>query len=109
MSNINIPQEMNTQQDKEKDAPSNSAQSDKNQAADLQTWGVTGAAAIAGGVAMAVAARGTLVVLAALASTPVSLTIGAIGGGLLGWRYMQRARQSGATESAENAAILPYR
>lgn len=104
MSNINIPQEMNTQQDKEKDAPSNSAQSDKNQAADLQTWGVTGAAAIAGGVAMAVAARGTLVVLAALASTPVSLTIGAIGGGLLGWRYMQRARQSGATESAENAA-----
>ena len=104
MSNINIPQEMNTQQDKEKDASLNSAQSDKNQAADLQTWGVTGAAAIAGGVVMAVAARGTLVVLAALASTPVSLTIGVIGGGLLGWRYMQRARQSGAAQSAENAA-----
>ena len=104
MNNINIPQEMNTPQEKEMGASSNSAQSNKNQATNLQTWGVTGVAAVAGGVVMAVAARGALVVLAALASTPVSLTIGAIGGGLLGWRYMQRARQSSATQSAENAA-----
>lgn len=64
----------------------------KQQPAELQTWGVTAAGAVAGSLILNAGAQGLLSVLSALASLPVSLTVGAIGGGTLGWMYVQQRK-----------------
>lgn len=65
----------------------------KEQPDDVKTWGVTAGGAIVGAVALTAVASGVLAVLATLAAPPVALTVGAIGGGVLGWNYM-RNRQT---------------
>lgn len=65
----------------------------KEQPDNVKTWGATAGGAVVGAVALTAVASGVLAVLATLAAPPVALTVGAIGGGLLGWNYM-RARQT---------------
>ncbi|MFN8495316.1 MAG: helix-hairpin-helix domain-containing protein [Caldilineaceae bacterium] len=73
----------------------------KQQPSEVQTWGVTATAAVAGGLVMLAGAQGLLALLGALASPPVSLTVGAIGGGALGWLYMERHQEPGKTAAVK--------
>lgn len=65
----------------------------------VKTWSVTAGSALVGALTLAATANGVLAILAALAAPPVALAVGAVGGGLLGWRYMhnQQAPQPAAT------------
>ncbi len=65
----------------------------KQQPAQVQTWAVVGGAALAGGLVMGTVAKGVLAVVGTLASTPVSLTVGALAGGVAGWTYLQSQKQ----------------
>ena len=62
------------------------------QSENVKTWGVTAGAAVAGSVALRVGAPGLVAILRTLAPLPVSLTAGAIGGGVLGWLYLKRQK-----------------
>lgn len=66
----------------------------KEQPEDVKTWGVTAAGAAVGAVALTAMASGVLAVLAAVAAPPVALTVGAVGGGLLGWNYMRNRQMT---------------
>ncbi|MGB0388977.1 MAG: hypothetical protein ACPGWR_29495 [Ardenticatenaceae bacterium] len=57
----------------------------------VRTWGVTAGGAVAGALALGAASKVVLAVASALATPPISLTIGAVAGGLLGWNLMQQA------------------
>ncbi|MBX3014146.1 MAG: hypothetical protein KF832_21675 [Caldilineaceae bacterium] len=61
----------------------------KEQPDDLKAWGVAAGGALVGAVAVTAAASGIVAILTAFATPPVALTVGAVGGGLLGWKYMQ--------------------
>ena len=74
----------------------------KEQSESVKTWGVTAGAAVAGGLALRVGAPGLVAILRTLTPLPVSLTVGAIGGGVLGWLYLER--QKAATLDATAAA-----
>lgn len=67
----------------------------KEQPDDVKRWGVTAGSAVVGAVAVNAAARGVVAILATLSSTPLALTVGAVGGGYCGWTYL-RNRQSRA-------------
>lgn len=68
----------------------------KQQPTPVQSWGVTAASAVAGALAVAVAAKGVIAIVGTLAYPPIALTTGALGGGVLGWNFMQRRAQSAA-------------
>ena len=77
----------------------------KAQSESVKTWGVTAGAAVAGSVALRVGAPGLVAILRTLAPLPVSLTVGAIGGGVLGWLYLERQKTAAldATTAASRA------
>lgn len=66
----------------------------KQQPEQVQTWGVTAVAALAGAVALTAVAKGVLGIVGTLAYPPVALTVGALGGGLFGWSFMQGRPQA---------------
>lgn len=70
--------------------------------ADVKIWGVTAGSAVVGAVAVNTAARGVVAILAALAAPPLALTIGAVGGGYLGWNYIH-SRQAGEQDVLETS------
>lgn len=85
----------------------------KQQPEEVQTWGITAAAAVAGALALAATAQGVLSIIATLAAPPVALTVGAVAGGLAGWSFLQNQKESKAaqaptveaqTQSSESAA-----
>lgn len=76
----------------------------RQQPPEVQLWGIVAASAIVGGIAVAATAKGLLAILGTLASPPVALTIGALGGGALGWSFMQ-SQNPEATEQLATAPI----
>ena len=77
----------------------------KQQPENVQTWGVTAATGVAGALAVAAVAKGVLTVVGMLANPPVALTVGALGGGALGWSFMQKQGEAGGSgEETEDAA-----
>lgn len=77
----------------------------KEQPEEVKTWGVTAGGAVVGAIALAAVAKGVLAILATIASPPVALTVGAIGGGVLSWNFIQsQSKQSSATDEATAAA-----
>lgn len=68
----------------------------KQQPEQVRTWGMTAVAAVAGSLVLAATAQGLLAVVATLAAPPVALTIGAIGGGLAGWSFLQSKKNADA-------------
>lgn len=66
---------------------------------EVKTWGVTAGGALIGAAAMAVSTHGLLTVVTFLSTPAVALTVGALGGGLLGWRYMREDRGGRACAS----------
>ncbi|HRW04370.1 MAG TPA: helix-hairpin-helix domain-containing protein [Caldilineaceae bacterium] len=77
----------------------------KDQPSDLKHWGVAAGSAVVGAVAVNAAARGMVAILAVMASPPIALTLGAVGGGYLGWSYLQK-RQA-AAQGADESTVEP--
>ncbi|MEZ4735971.1 MAG: hypothetical protein R3E79_53455 [Caldilineaceae bacterium] len=75
----------------------------QQQPPEVQLWGVVAVSAVAGGIVVAAGAKGLLAVVGTLAVPPVALTVGALGGGILGWSFMQN--QTAAT--AEQPRVAP--
>lgn len=78
----------------------------QQQPPEVQLWGVVGAAAVVGGVVVAAGAKGVLAIVGTLASPPIALTIGALGGGVIGWAFMQNQAASATTLSVATAPVL---
>lgn len=85
---------------------SNLWESAKEQPDDVKRWGVTAGGAIVGALAVNAAARGAIALLATLTAPPIALTVGAIGGGYLGWNYIRtlQAEEEAAAFDAEPIA-----
>lgn len=83
----------------------------KSQPPQVQTWGVTGGAALVGAVALAAVAKGVLAIIATIANPPVALAVGALAGGVAGWSFMQTPKsteESAAVEmSTADAETIP--
>ncbi|MCB0063645.1 MAG: hypothetical protein KDE19_16090 [Caldilineaceae bacterium] len=69
---------------------SNLIERGKQQPDEVKLWGITAAAGVGGALTVAAVAKGVLAIVAALATPPLALTIGAVGGGALGWTWMQK-------------------
>jgi uncharacterized protein YcfJ len=82
-------QSLNTIKDKSQQSWNRLIETGKQQPEERKLWGVTIAAAVAGGVALAAVSKGVLAVVGTLAATPVALTVGALAGGAVGWSLMQ--------------------
>lgn len=54
----------------------------------VQTCGITAGSAVVGALTMVAGAQGILALFTFLAAPPVALTVGMLGGGVVGWRYM---------------------
>ncbi len=99
-------QTFETIKSKSQETINNLVEKGKEQPEEVKTWGVTAGGAVVGAVAVAAVAKGVVAILATLASPPVALTVGAVGGGIWGWNFMssQKAGQSkeatAATESS---------
>lgn len=89
----------------------------KEQPEEIKTWGVTAGSAVVGAVAVTAVAKGVVAILTAIASPPVALTLGAVGGGALSWSFMQRQHTVDAIAApavgrvavapAEESALVP--
>ncbi|MEZ4620029.1 MAG: hypothetical protein R2867_31620 [Caldilineaceae bacterium] len=79
----------------------------KEQPDEIKTFGVTAGGAVLGAVTVTAVAKGVVAILATLASPPVALTIGAVGGGMLGWNWMKEQSQSAAVEEAAAPTNAP--
>ena len=73
----------------------------KQQPEHVQHWGVTAAAALAGALALTAVAKGVLGVVGTLAYPPVALTVGALGGGIFGWSFMQKRAEEATTSAGD--------
>jgi len=76
----------------------------KEQPDDVKTWGVAAAAGLAGALGIAAVTKGVLAIVATIANPFVAVPIGAVGGGALGWSYMQTQSEGTAEEAAEDKA-----
>lgn len=83
----------------------------KEQPAEVKTLGVTAGGAVVGAVTVAAVAKGVVAILSTLAAPQVALTVGAVGGGVLGWTWMKEQRQNAAAEEAgapaESTPVMP--
>lgn len=79
----------------------------KEQPDDIKVWGVAAGSAVVGAVAVNAAARGVIAILGTLTSTPVALTVGAVGGGYLGWTYLQKlqAAEADSTDTISEPTV----
>ena len=77
----------------------------QQQPASVALWGATAGGAVVGAVALTAAASGILAVVATLAAPPIALTIGAVGGGLLGWNYMHSRQMTPPTFTPPDASV----
>ena len=53
-------------------------------------WGATAGGALVGGAVTVAAAQGIVALFTLLAAPPIAWTVGALGGGWVGWHYMRR-------------------
>jgi hypothetical protein len=74
----------------------------KSQPAEVQTWSVTGGAAVAGALAVMAVAKGVLAIVGTLANPPVALTVGALAGGAIGWSFMQKSTGAEGSVTGES-------
>jgi len=63
----------------------------------VKLWGVTGASAVVGAMALPTVTKGALVIASTLLYPSVALPVGLIVGGAIGWRFMQRQMTAAET------------
>ena len=89
----------------------------KQQPDEIKVWGVTAAAGLGGAVALAATAKGVLAIVSTIANPAVALTLGAVGGGALGWGWIKSQSEgtitagisdieAGLAEAGEGAATV---
>ena len=76
----------------------------KEQPEEVKAWGLIAGSGVAGALAVTAGAKGLLAVVGLLANPPVALAVGAIGGGALGWSYIQKQAQAA---EADNVSAEP--
>jgi len=69
---------------------------------EVKTWGLTAGGAVVGALAVTAAAKGVITVLATLASPPIAMTLGAVGGGVLGWNFIHRQQEAEASAATKS-------
>lgn len=82
-------QSLTTMKDKSQASWNRLVEAGKQQPEERKVWGVTIAAAVVGGLALAAVSKGVLAIVGTLAAPPVALTVGALAGGAVGWSFMQ--------------------
>ncbi|MCE7986004.1 MAG: hypothetical protein DYG89_32910 [Caldilinea sp. CFX5] len=93
-------QSLTTIKDKSQQGWNRLVEAGKQQPEERKVWGVTIAAAVAGGVVLAAVSKGVLAVVSTLAAPPVALTVGALAGGAVGWSLMQNQPEAPPSVSA---------
>lgn len=78
----------------------------KQQRPEIQLWSVVAVSAVAGSILVSASAKGVLAVVGLLAATPVALTIGALGGGAVGWSIMQNRTSDVVTQPAATTPVV---
>jgi len=96
-------QSLTTMKDKSQASWNRLVEASKQQPEERKVWGVTIAAAVVGGLALAAVSKGVLAVVGTLAAPPVALTVGALAGGAIGWSLMQDQ----AAEAAPTPVPVP--
>ena len=96
-------QSLNTIKDKSQASWNRLVEVGQQQPEERKVWGVTIAAAVVGGLALAAVSKGVLAVVGTLAAPPVALTVGALAGGAVGWSLMQTQPTEAAADSAAPA------
>lgn len=96
-------QSLTTLKAKSQESLSRLTETINQQPSEVQLWGAVAAAAIVGGVVVAAGAKGILAVVGTLAAPPVALTVGALGGGFLGWNFMQNQTSSMVAQPVEGS------
>ena len=94
-------QSLTTLKEKSRESLTRLTDAVKQQPSEVQLWGTVAAAAVVGGVVVAAGAKGILAVVGTLASPPVALTVGALGGGFLGWSFMQNQTAAAKAQPVE--------
>lgn len=97
-------QNLETIKAKSQESMSNLIERGKQQPEEVKTWGITAAAGVAGALAVTAVAKGVLAVAATIANPPVALAVGAVGGGVLGWSFMQKQAETTDTEETSATA-----
>lgn len=92
-------QNLETLKNKGQESFSSLLERGKGQPEEVKQWGITAAAGIGGALAVAALSKGVLAIVATLASPPVALTVGAVGGGALGWNWIQKQNKAAADSS----------
>ena len=95
-------QTLETLKNKSQESVANLVELGKQRPDEVKLWGVTVAAGVGGALATATVAKGIVTVFATLASPPVAITVGALGGGALGWRWIQQQTQNTAAEQGHD-------
>lgn len=82
-------QQLNELKDKGQHGVAQALDAGKKQAGKAKTLGVTVGSAVVGGIALAAAAQPIIMLTSMLATPPVAMTVGAVAGGALGWRFVR--------------------
>ncbi|MFN8495341.1 MAG: hypothetical protein U0350_47525 [Caldilineaceae bacterium] len=77
----------------------------QQQSSEVQKWGVVAVSAVVGGLVVAAGAKGVLAIVSLIAAPPVALSAGALGGGALGWSYMQGKFKAAAENSTTDTLV----
>lgn len=71
----------------------------------VKTVGVTAVTALGGAFVLSTVAKGVSTIVGVLTSPLIAVTVGAIGGGVLGWNYMKKQAQSNRGEEISETVV----
>ncbi len=83
-------QTLETIKTKSQETLNNLLEKGKERPEEVKAWGITAGGAVVGALTVTAAAKGVVAIFAAIAAPPIALTLGAVGGGVLGWNFMQK-------------------
>lgn len=98
-------QQLNELKDKSQQGLAQAVDAGKKQASKAKVLGVTAGSAVLGGVALTIAAPPLIALTSTLAAPPVALAVGAVAGGVLGWRIVRG--KAGRTNDTPAAPVQP--
>ena len=99
-------QTFETIKSKSQETINNLVEKGKEQPKGVKTWGITAGGAVVGAVAVSAVAKGAVALLSTLALPPVALTLGAVGGGVLGWNFVNSQKVDQSEDGTTPAETL---